>query len=73
MLVIGWGSIAVIGSIVEIGSIVGELERTRELRILELSNIRMVQLYERISNLEFSIFLGYFYFYNIKKENVKCI
>jgi len=44
VLAIGWGSIAVIGSIAEIGSIAGELERTRELRILELSNIRMVQL-----------------------------
>jgi len=59
VLAIGWGSIVVIGSIAEIGSIAGELERTRELRILELSNISMVQLYERISNLKFSIFFGY--------------
>jgi len=44
LLVIGWGSIAFIGSIAEIGSIAGELERTRELRILELFNIKMVQL-----------------------------
>jgi len=62
VLVIGWGSIVVIGSIA------GELERTRELRILELSNIRMVQRYERISNLEFSIFWVIFTFITLRKK-----